>query len=144
MSTVQTRRKFLDLLQRLAVVPVLPGMGSFASYVQAVPHTPTTAPTSSKTLLSTPWRPALPGQAMQQFVNDAITSVDSATLENFQHAQISEQQGPAIPYVPGSDGSEEEQLDGATHEDFPADYTIFDPQTGLFGEEGEAGLPVGF
>lgn len=65
-----------------------------------------------------------------------------------QPPPMSSNSGPTIgappPSVPNPVFEGFEDLEGATREDFPADYTKFDLQTGLFGEEGEAARPVGF
>jgi hypothetical protein len=139
MTSEATRRKFLNLFRLAATAGLLPPEMLSG---QVVPKSP--AP------------PNQPNNNLSQSISDAVNAhqkeleratQDVAKILN-QPPPLSSNTGPTIgaapPSVPNPVFKDLDEPDGATREDFPADYTKFDPQTGLFGEEGDAALPVGF
>lgn len=141
-----TRREFIKVFQLAAAAGILP---SELLAAQAVPKQNSTNVENSSIASNFL-------QSMSSTIDSHLQDLDSASASLHQNlsqqlmnptsngATISPQSAPAMPYVPGSNEETDTDLEGATREDFPADYTKFDTQTGLFGEEGEAALPAGF
>lgn len=141
-----TRREFLKFFRLASAAGFLP-----AELLPQGPRQPSPA---------TPLKPtdnSAASEAMNSLAKAIGNHIDdlnstsnqiSQSLQGFQSdgtgPVISAQQGPAMPYIPSSGYEPELELDGYGKDDLPANYNYFNTQTGLFGESGEAALPVGF
>lgn len=156
MTSEATRRKFLHLFRLAVAAGLLPPEMLFS---QTIPKDSTPPIPKNSTPPNQPNQPNQQSHPSQQTDNlsRAISDIVDGHQKELEKAsqeiaktlsQPPPNNGPSIGVpsqsvrYPVFEGFED--IEGITREDVPADYTKFDRQTGLFGEEGEAALPVGF
>jgi hypothetical protein len=134
-----TRRNVLVVIETLAAAGMLPEMATarltqFNNNVQPGTN-PNVQPDNNGNTVAQ--------QIMADILKSGTAAINAATNANIEFMfnqpisvysgpQISANYGPAQPYIPGEEG--EFELEGATREDFPPDYTNFHPETGLFDD----------
>lgn len=131
MAYFLNRRKLLLSFRTCAAAGLLPYINAVAAASPLGQVAPSANPNSPVNGTQTDKNSLLDN--LSNSVSSGIQSINSssnANMSSLSGPQISPQYNNPQPYIPSE--SPENELEGATAEDFPKDYMEFDPQTGLF------------